>query len=442
MVQKVVTTKVVSSRKKAKTARKAAKVAVKVPRPIGVDPFLKCVFGPVSQALSAMGVPDGDPRPSFTLDHRSVITVRPDSGGNVSVALMPSVDGCWAVLAGKSKLTVDSVDASNGVCAGTYDLDWSETTGFGTENPYCYRVVPFAEWLAPAGTVMRDDGGGQQGVYGGGMCPEAFRVITNTGTVTYVGPPLTATGVVSSARLDLHVDKIVTESARYSYLPAGQDAAYGSVLALLCEEPPNSFALTAVQPGAVTAAVTSCQKLINVPTKWDYTPIQLAYPISPAAGTNNPTCGRFCAWSGATNKAITMPMGGMGLAPTTVYTATGLDPSAVLVFDGRSCIQYTINRRSQVRHMANPSPPARPGVLDTIQRIAPRLPAAAPSQPSSNGDSGWLGNALGWYGDTMKKAIGGAWDIGSDLIGAILPGKAGQDLSGLGHGLSKLMIGN
>jgi len=444
LVQKVATRP--KSKRNKSTKAKEAKGSKSVPR---MDPFVECVFGPVGATTQGGGVPDGDPKPGYVLDHRSVLVVLPDSGGNISVALTPSVNGCLALGAGKAQVITNLFDLATGTSQGTtsqlYNAESSPLTG--GEDRFVYRVVPFEEWLAPAGVTLHDQGTGQAGVFGNGMTAEAFRVVTNTGEATYTGPPLTASGMVATSRFDVHVDEVITESARYPGIQAGQDVFRGAIVSNICETPPLSFFENSIQPAAVIAQATQCQKALNVPVDWKYEPIRLTQPnASPTTGFVNtrnlsPTFGVLMNENGTPNWAA-MPMGGLGHAPTTVFTYTGLAPDAVVVFNGRSCIQYTINRRSQVRHMARPSPPLRPAALAAVAAIAPSIPVSAPSVSTSVGNRGWLESALGWYAGAMKKAIGGSWEVGSQLVSELLPGKYGQKLGGLTEGMAHLMIGN
>jgi len=395
--------------------------------PMSLSPFESCVFGTVSSVDMTMGVPDGDNSMAFTYDFHGRYTIKPQ-GGAICFALHPSPLGALAIDQGSVTADVYTADQISGVITGTS----AQAFTFPTPGSGQYSLLPFNEWLgAPAGGVISTGVTNQSA-----LRAQKFRVINNSGLVTFTGGTNTDQGSYVTARSPLSVDEIVFRGLANpvkgnqiqvlsgSQLPRTESAIAG---------------LTGAQSGA--AKMLTCGRdLINPPFNFDYQPwLEGSQPTLAAA--DGSIAAQFAQlFQGSivspTGYSTTTP--GIGNAQTTYFRLDGLDATSSIIVQTKTCVQFVPQFNSPMERMSAPSPPKNTPVLDRTQNIARQLPV---SKPSSEGIGG-IGGAVSWYGETMKNIYqgitgkfsqmflgGNIWEGGSNAA-AITAGAAGRAYRG------------
>lgn len=293
--------------------------------------YRHCVMGPVAMPSSNLGYPDGDNRPTVTMDYRRTYTMKPDSG-SISFGIGTSYYGCFIKGTGVCTTNVP-VPLSCMQSAGTLSpLVTSSTLGSGgfgvvpiipPQNDYpfpAYRPLVAVAEVTFTGSTMANGGAvviaktstanPLMGIYGTG---EVALYQANT-----VDPTMSGTSVVGAAR-DSYVSRIVP--ADPEFIPAANAATSVSTTS-------STLVTNALHPNSDTG-----RKLASHPC--------------PQAG---------CVW----------------------YEYSGLDSSASVTVSVRYCVQYAVDGNSAFVPMARPSPPPpeAPGVLSRMFSAITNSPAA------------------------------------------------------------------
>ena len=410
---------------RARRATRAARRTSKMP-----DHFIHCVYGPINAPSSGVGAPDGSVEPSVVIDHRQVVTVKPDVNGNITVAIVPSPYGAVAIGSGLATVTMNSVDFTgdepvylqptqeklNGVSTPVSQSNYSE---------FAYPLIPFTESLRAGGSPKHAQGLGLQAT--------KFRVLTSMAQADFTGSTMYNSGSAVTAKIAHHL---------YEDRPSDNPtAAPGRVYLVqtgsrIVQTPPSGYADISSLPGANVFPARQSVMMINAPQSFDYQEMREQWMPFMASGYNNSTT-RYFGGAMLDSNGITHgsdPVPGFGYSTVTYYAASGLDASATITFEVRTCVEYTLAFSSPAsRFTALPSP-ERPLAIKAVKEIGRTIPSSFPVTPAVE-NHGWLSNAVSWYGRTMAHTIGAVYEAGGSLmknmgpIGSVLGGGA-QALGG------------
>lgn len=449
---------------------------VLTPRLVGSDSTGKISFALVSSPYGAVSL--GDCHADVTLNRVDWYTCTGGThiGGSGAQKCSGALkDGNWLYSSETRAFNADfgiydPISKTNE----TYDPD----TGLDTTLTTWYQTIPFAESLKQS-TVEIDK------VLESGLQATRFRVLTTLANVSFTGSSLDNGGVASTARVPVpyNDDKPIpypgfgivgaegqihllahpdgTEDENIIYNPQSEGRPYFSNGVEHTVPPPTSFGGVASLPGSRTFPARESTHLVNPPIDYEFQDLRKMwtpyYVIKSGAGemlrirdpeggdnvynTNNGVNypSRALLFAGACHPYYAdteiyalgegyvkraEPIPGMGAAPVTYYFAQGLSSNASLTVTVRTCVEYQLAYSSPSARFAKMPPPERPLALRAVLDIGKKLPSSAPVTPQTE-NSGWLGNALSWYGNTMKNIIGTSWQVGANIARSFLPNTGG-----------------
>lgn len=297
--------------------------------------YKQCVLGPVAMPSMNIGYPDGDNRPTVTMDYRRTYTMTPDSSGRVAFGIGTGYHGCF--IKGIGSLTTSAGFTPVAITSGGgFQILASTTTAGDTDmglvpivSPVNYTSNTFPAYrplVAVADVVFTGSS-----MYNGGSVVVAKTSTANTLNGVYssadvpsylargVNPAITATSVVGAAR-DSYTSRVVPADPEFiPFQVAATDASASS---------PSSYTNALISPGFTTE-----------------------------------------------RKVNTMPCEQAGAI---WYDYSGLDASASITVTVRYCVQYSVRGDSEFVPIARPSPPPpdNPGVLSRVFSAITNSPAA------------------------------------------------------------------
>jgi hypothetical protein len=330
---------------KRKPGRKLSAIAKSEPRKTPFShPYVKCLLGPVSMPSSGMGYPDGENALSIVVDFRQTITLTPLSG-QLCFSFVSSPYGCVAVNTG---VFTGVLPQFTGVS--NLGLQWSGVTAHNLTPGYTtnHCLIPFAELTSL--TNVPSLSGTPFGPYG----VTKFRGLVNTADIYFTGSTMYDEGSVrifrtqveASTDTTVNVNTVTQQSMNYTPLSAGLGQYAGQMLA-------------PARRGFNIRDVSSHPSYVSVLTDSITTGVVIAGENSSSQFiTNMPWCG------------LDPEM------PITVVAYTGLDATASITIDVRSCIEMVVSP-GLYPGWAKPSPPTSSSLVTTISNIARSLPVAS-----------------------------------------------------------------
>jgi len=431
----------VNSKRPTATKRRAKPVSTIRRTP---DPFVRCVLGPVNLPSTGMGAPTGGTEPTVVIDHRSMTVIKPVNGA-VCFAIIPGVSGCIALGAGQVTLSFPTmsynIEAKSWLVTAPTSTTLTQTfTSPDGNNPLTsnYLVLPYKETLGMMGDydVLSQTG----------LQFTKYRVLTSTANATFTGSTLYDAGTAATARVAYSIDEVTN-------IPSGPWNGTAGPLSqllhasMLVQPVPKSQNDIVALPGSRTFSVREAVQMTNVPSRFDFQPVKqhwapalLSAPIDTHDNAPWLLDVVFPNAVDVTNVGVIGAMSqGLGYGPVTFYYADGLSPDASITVDARCCIEYTLSFASPAARFATTPMPERPMALRTVRDIAARLPSSAPLTQSQN-SGGWLGNALSWYGNTMRNIVGAVYSTAGKVIQTALPSPGFQAIGSMTNSLGQLML--
>jgi hypothetical protein len=384
------------------------------------------------------GIPDGSTQRTIVVDHRQTVVLAPN-GGLILFAVVPSQYGAVALGTGKASATLNAItptgatQAQYGAPIGV-SLSITATTAAPTPSidAAIYPLLPFSESLVRGGLVGVPTLGGLQATHS--------RVITCTARVMYTGATLSDSGAATTCKLPMWTrDTQTLDAAQLGSHP------YFKTGAPLPSAPPITFdAIAAVAGSRVFPARESCD-MLSVPTDYEFEPIRDAMVPFVLQGTSVPpeymTYFAAQAVDTSTGTVEVAPLPNFSHADTMFYCAQGLDASATVTVEVRTCVEYALAFTSPMMRFSEMAALKDQAALDRVQAIGRCLPSSRPTTAQSV-THGWLPEAAAWYGRTMGKIVGAVWNAGGralEMVGG--PARvAGIGLSALGSRLGQLSI--
>jgi hypothetical protein len=393
------------------------------------------------------GVPDGSNLNTIVVDHRQTIVLEPSSAGNITFAIVPSQYGAIGVAEGKFAATVNTT--AGATVTSTFGTPQTTTFSMTPASPTPslqagnYWIVPFNENLATLGTqVIFPPVGGLQST--------KSRVVTCTARIMYTGPTLSDSGVAATCKMPCWSEVVDTlsdsEVSSFGFLTHGMP---------LPADPPTSFTTIAGMAGARIFPARESADVLMVPTNYEFAAIRPGMvPYTQEAFSGSPGIPTYLTWFAglgvvtSSTTAIPLPVPSLGHSDVTFYSASGLNVAgasgtASITVEVRTCVEYTIDFNSPMQRFAKMASPKDQAALDRIQAVARCLPSSKITTATS-ATSGWLPDALSWYGRTMGKIAGTAWQVGGKVLemmgGPAAIGGLGMDI--VGSGMARYSLNN
>ena len=328
----------------------------KTKKPRVMHPYLKCLAGPVSMRGSGIGYPDGSSKPTIVLDFHQTLTITPQSGA-VRFAIVSSPYGGVAVGNGSvTGITVPKYNNTTDVSTGTWQsVTWVQTGSsqwvvapFAENNNYSPGSVPFGPFSAVA-----------------------FRGLMTVADVIFTGSTMSNGGAQSVSKTSVAVNDLI-------------DATQNTVTV-------KSVAYSDLEPSfsngsnvkILPARSSSTTRNVNPkPTFRDLSQTFLSSEICAMGQTSAGVQTGSMVWTGIDEDV-----------PITVYRFTGLDSTASITVNLRSCLEFQIAPGS-MQALTKPSPPASPSLWATIANYARSQPVLETmSEMGSSFARGFMGGS-------------------------------------------------
>lgn len=292
--------------------------------------YVHCVTSGAAHISAGVGYPDGDNRPSVTLDCRASYTIRP-SGGTVRFIILPTSTGAFSHIVGTFAASVPRIITGTNPSATT---GWTSTSAVPQRG-----VIPMMQLNSPTGGWGTSDE----------LTYNSFRCVSLVADVIYSGSSMMDNGSVLVSRMP-YTD-FIKDSLPHTYS--------SSATQTIPENSPSMpysgslFTNTVIQPARKSFTATC------IPAHSRYVPCQPAM-----TDYDNFICT-------ATNLS---PAAGMYPAPTVqdsnmiVVEYSGLDSTASITVTLRYCVQlaintYSITSSTPLISLARPSPSVEPSYL-------------------------------------------------------------------------------
>jgi len=312
----------------------------------GRSNYLHCVAGPVGATTESIGFPDGDPRLSIVRDFRQVVTIRP-VGGIIEFALACTPYGALAIHTG-SIPTPAQLPGYVGVSSDV--IDWktptqSEVALIGTNG--IFNLLPYDETVSAAPQM----GGAIMAPYSA----VAWRPLVVTADVLFTGNSMLNGGSVRVHRF--------TPALSPAVIPGR--AADSEIIDMRMQNPRSATA------AALTVfPARNSLNLRNVCPKPEYQNMWTStgsWQIRPLAVdlTNGVSAVENILWQGLSDST-----------GVSIVRYAGLDGSASITIELRSCLQLQLSPGSALASMAKSSPPASLSLWQTVANYARSIPTA------------------------------------------------------------------
>lgn len=408
------------------------------------------------------------------IQHKQIMTFKCDTHGGVKIAIVPSPLGAVGVgdalaITGNIAWSLHDnagnlVDLFNHLGTSTPAKFQPLVAGEGYLNDIpaagLYPILPYAEWQGGGQPWSPISAGGQ----GDNIEPSAFRVCRQLWKLSYTGAALYAQGQVAVCQQLVESEKVVPNVVtNFNFLSGTNIVNATDIEVLSGGAVASSFDEVATAPGARLYAVQPGVTLqgAKFPNSGEWrawreltTPVivqevasdannrLVAMPLfaqliraARATGQNDPALG--------VNGAAPAP--GLGAMPVTFIAAEGLsaNPAGSFVLEVVTDVEYKVMVRSPVRRFLQPPQDHSEPAMQVIAEVAKTTPAAV-EVPQGGSFIDTIGNALGWYANTMGKITGTVWGTGGRVLEAVgLFPKFGKTMATLGdivNGTGRLAI--
>jgi len=412
-------------------------------------------------------IPDGSAAFTLPCKFQYCFVVKPNAAGQIYFAITPNLVGNFAISRGRVQgfpfyslvtnnwLTVDFDSDS------TLDTQLNPTAATANSDIYVTATFPDMQAGNPFTT-------GQNSSF---YRVQSWRCVDSCAKITPRGPPLYAAGTIQSVRQSIVVDRVgvanaqgygITDNRAASDVLSGSTGvistsltgsgyvanpvaianvnmtmanqtvlpsnAVGNLRVELSSGGISSMAQVCSLVGAESYPAATTLHLKCTMQDTDFQPyVESAVAVvqdsyGSGSGLSYANWGQLAM--GATTRATTAidagsyfpgTLPGYGHMTTSFFCAEGLPinrdaPGTEMSYfvECEACFELTLGRNSSVGRLARPAPPRDPVALDVVSDIQKQLPTAST-------DGNWFTNALGWYGRTMKQAIGASWTVGAEV---------------------------
>lgn len=305
------------------------------------DPYIRCIAGPTTMMSTAYGFPDGNAHRSIVVDFKQSFTITPVSGV-VRYALISSPLGCFALSCGSIAASV-AIPQYNNTTDQTYT--WNATNPSRAAAETSWFVLPFSEnasWLLNGETM-------------GGYKIGEYRGLMYTADSMFTGSDNANGGVVRVVKTT--VSPVITTGVTINTVSANR-TSYTNLNNVFTDNAPGKFTTAAKDP----------LNLRSVNSKPVY------FDTADGGHVGQEICPY--GWNSAGVVTSALPWVGMDYTvPVTVVEYTGLDASASITVEVRSCLEMT-PAPGTMAGFAKPSPPCNILTWQKVANFARSIPTA------------------------------------------------------------------
>lgn len=303
------------------------------------DPYMRCIAGPTTMSSTGVGFPDGSTRQSVVVDFKQSFTITPVSG-SIRFALTSCPLGCLALNCG---------NIATGVVVPKYATTTTLAYGWSAQNPATsggdsWFVLPFRENGDSLVT------GPDFGPYGVGE----YRGLVYTADAMFTGSDTLNGGVVRVARFNVSKN---LGSGTQNTVPV-RSVSYTEMNSAFLDNASGRF----------TGAARDPINLRGVNPRPEFVDVEdsatIGYEIVPYGLNSSNALTSTMQWCGIDNNV-----------PVTIVEYTGLDASASITIEIRSCLEMT-PRPGGLSAFSKPSPPCNLSSWQKVANFARAIPPA------------------------------------------------------------------
>lgn len=303
------------------------------------DPYMRCIAGPTSMASTGVGFPDGSTRQSVVVDFKQSYTITPVSG-TIRFALTSGPLGCLALNCG---------NIATGVICPRYSTTTTLAYGWTAQNPATsggdsWFVLPFRE---NASTTIT---GPTLGPYAVGE----YRGLVYTADAMFTGSDNLNGGVVRVARFN--VSKNLGTGVQNTV----------PVRSISYTEMNDAFMDNS--SGRFTGAARDSINLRGINPRPEFVDVEdsavIGYEIVPFGLNSSNALTSTMLWCGIDTNV-----------PVTIVEYSGLDATASITVEVRSCLEMT-PAPGAMSGFSKPSPPCNLSSWQKVANFARAIPPA------------------------------------------------------------------
>jgi len=399
----------------------------KVPRIAATDAgrkFVECALDPLSaMSMKSQGVPDMFSGKTVVVDHKVDITITPDSNGNISLCMLPTLPGGIYVYGGGTTATEPTiVGGYTSVDGNVINQPW------GTAFAYTgYSGIPYQEYVPSTGA------GGA-----GGNLPSMNPYNAAKARIVSMGLELSDKSTSLNSQGDITVVQVPfkwsTESTVGKASAQGVSTTQGTYWQREVDKPINTDAQATNVAGYVCMKPKEGAYAVakRASPNWnmqDWSPSNYSTSTPPTNAWNvQMTCGVLDQYSATTTGGISqMPYFYTSKGSSDVIgfsmvdnntsaifvTMTGLNtttPQPIRVI-GSTCVEYVLQPVSTVAKFVAPSPREDPVALRTVSDAQTIMPMAVKGREKQ----GFFGTLLGLLGKGVRGLANAGLGVASEI---------------------------
>jgi hypothetical protein len=414
-----------------------------------------CVFGPVDSPGTAVGVPDGSNFKTVTFEHRQTVTIAPSGpSGDILFAIVPSPTGAVAV--GQGTVTAQVQTSANipvGDPSYLGPITFTNTYGIDAASNWASNTRAVQYWLLPFNDKLVTNGSPLDDGSNAGIRADKFRIVTCTARVSYTGATLYDGGVAATSKQNIDIRDMVPVPVGCGYLGGFQNWGPINSYSPVQADIPTNFGAVSAMPGSRTFPARESSDILLVPNDHEWQDIRQAWapvrlrnrtflPIERDAYEIFP----LVSYDPIVGAIYPCPIEGVGHSDVAFFGATGLVTGAgsysSITVEVRCCVEYAVGFNSPMARVSKLAAPVDPIALARTEAAARSLPSSRPTTAVS-ASHGWLdhlGEAVGWYGNTMRSIVGNVWST----AGGVLRGQGGAigSVGALADGFGRMLLGS
>jgi hypothetical protein len=306
-----------------------------------------------------VGFPDGNPNKSIVIDFKQVFTLTP-TAGVIRYALVSSPYGCLAMQKG---LISNPYNIPRYANTTSLSYTWAQASNLDVFNDTTHFIIPFQE------NASYPVDGEAMGAYSAGQ----YRGLVISAESCFTGSTMANGGVVTVYKttpniVDLTATTVNTVAVSYKDVT---DINAGSII--------GTISGRYTGPARASLSIRSASAKPEYRNTWENTVSKEIVPYG------------YTSVGGGTS--LMLNPGFDNSVPITVVEYSGLDASASVTVEVRSCLEL-VPKVGNMAAFAKPSPPASLAVWERVANYVRSLPAATLLRTAAAGASGYASGGV------------------------------------------------
>jgi len=322
--------------------------------------FIECFMAGTGMRDMDEGLPDRFSGDTYRAFHTFALTVLPDAAGRIALALTPSPICPLAIQRGQFSTNIYDVPAAtwiNSAFSSDTSPAWGKNTWWG---------IPITDYQKGNPLLANSP----QSQNASTFSSESWRIVKADASVGYIGTTLADSGLISTARQDVHQTDINT------YNPTLPAPFYGQGAMQISDVGPTTTSDLSGAKDLAMRRITKGAQLKLMPNgSFGFLPWKdgMLMATDPAATTISAA---YCQLGVDASGVAALPVPGLGGADSSYCFIDGMQANQAVMVEVVMCVEHQVNIKSTVRSAAKPSPPADNKALDMVTDMARTLPSS------------------------------------------------------------------